>query len=304
MANDRKSDSSSPWALLIFIGMVSLFLALGGYWFYRQQAQSVRDTRYSELKAIAELKVNQIVAWRQEQLADARLNSTGIVRQYVLQWLNRPEDAAQEADIRARLQEYRELQGYEYILLAAPDGRLLLSLNLHPTVLEPTAQLVAQAASSRIAVFGDFFRCPVCNRVHLDVAAPILDHDNRPVAALILRIDPEQYLYPLIQSWPMPSVSAETLLTRKDGDDALFLNPLRHRPDPALTLRIPLSLDHLPASQAALGKTGVFEGRDYRSVNVLADIRPIAGSAWFMVAKVDAFGSITTLLRTNERRKL
>ena len=53
--------------------------------------------------------------------------------------------------------------------------------------------------------------------------------------------DPEDFLYPLVQSWPTPSQSAETLLMRKDGDDVLFLNTLRHRPDPALTLRIPLS---------------------------------------------------------------
>ena len=86
----------------------------------------------------------------------------------------------------------------------------------------------------------------------------------------------------------MPSRSAETLLVRRDGDDVLFLNKLRHRPDPALTLRIPLSQSDLPAARAALGKTGAFEGRDNRGVKVLAEILPVPGSPWFMVAKVDA----------------
>ena len=40
--------------------------------------------------------------------------------------------------------------------------------------------------------------------------------------------------------------------------------------------------------RAVLGKTGAFEGRDNRGVNVLAEILPIPGSPWFMVAKVDA----------------
>ena len=120
------------------------------------------------------------------------------------------------------------------------------------------------------------------------MAAAILDADKRPVAVLILRSDPEQYLYPLIQSWPTPSRSAETLLVRRDGDDVLFLNKLRHRSDPALTLRIPLSRADVPAVRAALGKTAAIEGRDNRGVEVLAEILPVPGSPWSMVAKVDA----------------
>ena len=81
---------------------------------------------------------------------------------------------------------------------------------------------------------------------------------------------------------------AETLLIRRDGDDVLFLNKLRHRPDPAMTLRIPLSQSDIACVQAALGKAGAFEGRDNRGVEVLAEILPVPGSPWFMVAKVDA----------------
>jgi PAS domain S-box-containing protein len=147
---------------------------------------------------------------------------------------------------------------------------------------------VAKAASARDVVFGDFFRCPTCSQIHLDVAAPIFGQDNDPVAVLILRVDPEEYLYPLIQSWPVPSRSAETLLIRKDGGDVLFLNSLRHRRDAALTLRIPLLQADLPAARALDGQRGEFEGRDYRGVEVLADLRPVPGSPWFMVAKVDA----------------
>ena len=119
------------------------------------------------------------------------------------------------------------------------------------------------------------------------MAAPIFDPHNRPVAVLILRSDAEEFLYPFVQSWPTPSRSGETLLIRRDGDDVLFLNQLRHRPDPALSLRIPLSRSDNPAVQAALGKTGEFEGRDYRGVQVLAEIMSVPDSPWIMVAKVD-----------------
>ncbi len=289
------TSSSSPtgrraarWSLIFLFGVVSLTLAIGGYEYYRQQTQAIHTERYNELKAIAELKIAQIVQWRQERVADARINSTGSVRIYLLQWLASPADDALKTALLERLRLYADLEGYRNMILAAADGRLLLSLDPRLTTLEaPTQQLAGQAVASGQIVFGDFFRSPDSNQIYLDVAAPILDENRRPVAVLVLRVDPEQYLYPLIQTWPTPSQSAETLLLRRDGEDVLFLNALRHIADPALTLRIPLTRTEVPAVQAVLGRTGEFQGRDYRGVEVLAEIQPVPGTPWFMIAKVD-----------------
>ena len=43
----------------------------------------------------------------------------------------------------------------------------------------------------------------------------------------------------------------------------------------------------IPGVQGALGRTGMFEGKDYRGVEVLSDIRKIAMANWIMVSKVD-----------------
>jgi two-component system sensor histidine kinase/response regulator len=81
--------------------------------------------------------------------------------------------------------------------------------------------------------------------------------------------------------------SAETLLVRREGNDVVFLNELRHRPGPALTLHRTASDPRLPAAMVARGETGVREAVDYREVAVWAAMRAIPGSPWFMVAKVD-----------------
>ena len=287
--NDKKRNGVWKWSLIGLFVAAALAMAASGHWLHRRQTQAIRSEKQSELKAIAELKAGQIVAWRKQRLADARMNSTGIIQSYVVQRLQGRDQTSLKAAIRNRLRTFRDLEDLENMILAAPDGRILLSLNSRLTVLDAHAkQLVAQAVSSRDAVLGDLFRCPICREVHLDAAAPILDADNRPAAVLILRTDADQFLYPFVQSWPTPSRSAETLLIRRDGGDVLFLNKLRHRPDPALTLRIPLSQSDTACVQAALGRAGAFEGRDNRNVEVLAEILPVPGSPWFMVAKVDA----------------
>jgi len=279
----------TQWILLAMFLVVSVCLSAGGYWYWRHEVQSIRSEKYNNLKAISELKVRQIVAWREERLVDARFNSTRkLLRNAIVGWVQAPTDASRKSAIREALSPLQDHYGYDNVILAGADSRFFLSLDPRLTAPESRTQsLVKQAISSREAVFGDLFLCPICNRIHLDVAAPVFDASDNAVAVLILRSDPEQHLYPLIQSWPTPSPSAETLLVRRAGEDVLFLNELRHRRDVAMKLHEPLSRADLPAAMAALGHVGEFEGRDYRGVKVLADVRPVPGSPWFMVAKVD-----------------
>jgi PAS domain S-box-containing protein len=143
------------------------------------------------------------------------------------------------------------------------------------------------ALKDRKGVLSDFFRDPK-GIIYIDAIAPVPDNTGQPIAIMVLRSKAAEFLYPLIQSWPTPSKTAETLLVCREGDSVLFLNELRHRPNTALTLRFPLTDTTLPAAQAALGKYGRFFGRDYRGLEVLAVTQPVPDSPWSIVAKVDA----------------
>jgi PAS domain S-box-containing protein len=124
---------------------------------------------------------------------------------------------------------------------------------------------------------------------HMVILIPIFGEQagNLPLGVVVMRIDPYEYLYPLVKSWPIPSASAETLIVRRDGNYALFLNELRFQKDTALSLRISLEDTQIPAVQAVLGYEGIMEGIDYRGAPVIADLQRIPDSPWFMVARVD-----------------
>ena len=125
---------------------------------------------------------------------------------------------------------------------------------------------------------------------HFYMVVPLFFEEGNQgfIGALVLVSNATQFLYPLIQSWPTPSKTAETLLVRRDGDNVLFLNELRHKEGTALKLRIPLSRADLPAAMAVIGREGIVQGKDYRGVEVVAAIMAIPDSPWFMVAKMDA----------------
>jgi len=91
-----------------------------------------------------------------------------------------------------------------------------------------------------------------------------------------------------IKRWPTFSLTAETLLVRREGNEAVFLNELRFATNTALNLRAPLDRITLPGAQAALGREGIMEGDDYRGVQVVAALRTIPDSPWSLVARVDS----------------
>ena len=150
----------------------------------------------------------------------------------------------------------------------------------------------ARVCASGLPLLSDFHRSPEIPTVHIDLYAPVLKagKDGREpscAGVFLFRINPRDFLYPLIQSWPVPSRSAESLLVRRDGQDVLFLNDLRHLKDTALSLRLPADDSNLPAAMAVRGLEGLLEGTDYRGVRVLSVIRPLPGTPWFMIAKED-----------------
>ncbi len=173
-----------------------------------------------------------------------------------------------------------------------PDGHVRLTLGDDPYVLgdEVLAALTVALRDGRPTLV-DLYVADGTPTPHIGVIAPLfadIGQTKTPIGAVVLVSDPAQFLYPLIQAWPTQSDSAETLLVRREDDGVLFLNDLRHQPDAAMKLRIPLSRTDLPAVMAVQGVEGVVEGKDYRGVDVVAVVQPIPDSPWYMVAKVDS----------------
>lgn len=282
-----KEADPKIWIGLFFV-IVTLLIA-GGIWFYNSEAQNIRNQKNSELHAIAALKIDQIVQWRDERLGDALFfSSSPSIQAGISQWLSSPEDPAPKSALIDQLGDLIHAYQYQNALLVTADGSRLLAGDPQSTEIFPeTQRLIRQALTASNPIMGDFYVNPSSGQIWLEFAAAITNLDGQAPVALVLRVDPNQYLYPLVQSWPTPSQTAETLLVRKDNQDVLYLNTLRHDSTPPLTIRIPLTQLDLPAAQAILGRTGVWEGLDYRGVRVLAELAPIPDTGWFMVAKVD-----------------
>ena len=275
--------------LAMFLGM--LVLLAGGVWFHEVQRRTVRRDVEANLSTIAASKVAAIAAWRTQRLDDAAVLSGSLFFGVAAaRWMAMP-GAAPPDGLLARLRVTCARYEYGGAALIDLQGCVRLQTGMVAAALGPAASAcVVAAIRERRPVLSDLQADAEGAPPHIDVAAPLFASDAEgaaPVGAVLLRADAARELYPLIQFWPVATRTAEHLLVRREGDDVLFLNELRHRSNMALRLREPLTRTDLPAVMAVLGRRGVVEGLDYRRVPVLAVLKAVPDSDWFLVTKVD-----------------
>jgi len=291
LRREEEQATRTEYVLLLCFLLLAAGIVTLGYLYQQNYERRYRKEVESRLSAVAELKVRELAQYRKERLEDAAVffrnaSFSGMVRRF----LENPEDAGARRQIRAWIGNYgAQSEGDRVFLLDTRGGS---RISVPETSRPPDSTLSRRAAeivrSGQLA-FQDFYRNEYNGKIFLAVLIPILDEREgvRPLGVLALRIDPEKYLFPLINYWPTPSRTAETILVRRDGNDVLVLNALSYDNNSALRMRIPLDTNsESPAVKAILGKKGVMEGRDTRGMPVLADVREIPDSPWLVVSRI------------------
>gem|GEM_PF-3358596 len=276
--------------LLVFLVICIASTALVYYYYATQKAQ-IKQRIESELVAIAKLKADQIANWRKERLGDA---ATIIHNSFIIPDIRYFLEVRNETRTRDRIlrwmKAFKRNDQYENILLLDTRGNLRLSSGekqYRPS--EDSVRLALEAIHSRSSVFSEIHLSKGSGTMHQNLAVPLISDETSkavPVGAIILQINPDDFVYPLLKSWPASSRTAETLLAWRDGSDVVILNKAGY--ENLRTMRLPAGNAASLSGFATSEKDDLFSGMDYRGVNVLAATKIVGGSQWHVVAKVDA----------------
>lgn len=287
---DKKTDRTARLLLIVFF-VLSAGIILAGYLSYAAYAKHHRTEVERQLSAIADLKAAELQDWRRERIGDAQVffgNET--FSRVAGSYLENPADGRIKKEILSWISKYQAYYQYDRIMLLDARHRKRLVFPDRP---EREHSFVSHASSGILKsgkiAFEDFYRNDYDKKIYLKILVPIREGkgSGKLIAVLAFRIDPDTYLYPYINSWPTTSRTAETLLVRREGNDVVFLNELRFQKNTALKLRFPLERRELPVVKAVLGERGVVEGRDYRSMPVIAAVRAVPDSPWYLSARMD-----------------
>jgi PAS domain S-box-containing protein len=247
-----------------------------------------KEAQAARLQTIADLKTRQLTDWVKERQTDADflMSNRDLVDHY-RRW-SKSGDKTGRDHLRHYLEQIQIRKDYQSVVIGDERGQLLVAGAMH-SIDAKALQEAREAAVARRAGQHAFYR-DADGRLHLDFVATNLAAGDQSGSLIVLHVDPEAYLYPMLRSWPVPSTSAETLLFKRDGDQVLYLNDLRHRPDSAVKLRLPIATPTLLAAQLLRGDVKhnqLIDGDDYHGMPAFGVARAVPGTDWFVIAKMD-----------------
>jgi PAS domain S-box-containing protein len=290
----NKKDKFVPFLLVLIFVVMSAGIITAGYLYYSNYKTRLRTEVEKQLSSIGQLKANELAHWREGCIEDGGVfHKNPVFISLARKYFDDPNDQDTQKQLRMWLSSFQAAHQYDRVMLL--DNCYYKKIVTPDMPERPESYISPESAeilySDEIA-FEDFYVNPTDVRIYLKVLVPILDETaDRLLGVVALRIDPAKYLYPLISTWPVQNTSAETLLVRREGNNVRFLNNLKFKQGAALTLVFSIDENDnkmRAAAQAVMGKEGIVEGIDYRGVPIIADIRAVPHSPWFLVNRIDA----------------
>ncbi len=288
--------AKSRFAVIIFAVLLTIFLA--SYFYYSSQKERIKKAQIAQLQAISKFKTEQVSDWLNDNVYYLRdIYDSHMLSTLLYQWLNNRTNNKIAESIVSLLRPTYKKSNYSSIIIFDKNKKIIFhSTNDSISIDKKENEFLDEVISSKKPLFTGFYESPSTHQVRLSYYIPVFkNHDKQTdlIGVTSVEINPLVSLFPLIQSWPVASISGEALIIRQDLDSVVFLTNLRFHKDAPLKLRFPLNRIDLPAAMAARGQEGVAEGTDYRNVHVLAVIKRIPNSNWYLIDKIDTVEAYT-----------
>jgi methyl-accepting chemotaxis protein WspA len=265
---------------------------------------SVRDN----LVQIAAAKAGELEAYASERVRDGSALARGPTFVQAMQELSAAAEAAGPGDRRARLAPLGDgfdsyfsyvatAYGYEQLLLIDTTGRVVYSLD---DSIPPDTQILGGGlAASELAAGFDRARTLLQSdlsgfQTYGKAAQPLafvtcpVFAGGRVIGVVALGLEPER-IWRTLSDLTGLGETGEIVAGQLAGNAVVVTTPLRHAPDAAFRMQIPLGSDQAQATQAAAsGDRGYGTVRDYRGQEVAAAWCYVPSFRWGLVVKQDA----------------
>ncbi len=308
------------WLLLIPLIFLLLVIGATGYAYYSGQKNTLERAAGEQLSAIGDLKAREIARWLRERRGDAATLYYSRLGATLDPYVTDPQRTVRREETLEWLASLARSYNYRSLALLDATGKLVLPFPSSDFKLDPRSlELVSQSLLNRQVEYSGLYRD---RTARLEFSVPLLAEQGRAkpaVAALLVQVDAQRFLEPLLAEWPSASRSAQTLMVRQDDGMLVLLgstqgNQLPNRlsttkapllaalVEQALTRNSKLEADASTpdARNDGLRMTGV----DFQNREVMASLHPVVGSEWFLVTKVNQNEVNTGIRRTAFRTLL
>lgn len=253
--------------------------------------KEILHDRCNDLATITNLQVREISSWLENRTADGLFLTENPDFRRLLELQMADPDNNQ---IRTKIGTWIRplLTNFDYCALRFHNsaGAMILSYSLDNNDINyqshTTRSLIADPHIEKLAV-GDIYFDQAVGHYHLDISVPVFNGSNR-TGTLVLAVNPEQRLFPLILDWPFQSMTSEAILMKRNGDSVVYSNRFRFSSGESQTIWFNSPMEQLVFDMDSIvGLPGFFKGTDYRNEKVLIHKAEIPGTKWFLILKID-----------------
>ena len=251
-----------------------------------------REQAAARLESVAELRATQVQAWLDRHMGFAQfLDDSTLFAELYTRWQDHG-DAEAGRQLMVRTIDSRHAVGADSALLVDAMGNVLAREHpadrlASPELSQTVREAIAAGESTASSIYG---RPGTEIPQRLDIVIPLLKTGKPAHGAMVLRVDPRRSLFPMLATWPVPSRSAETVLWDRVGDRIVNISAVGKQADSVGRISQPIATSALPIARAVRGEVprGVATHVvDYEGAPVLWVGRPVAGTDWWLVAKID-----------------
>ncbi len=260
------------------------------------------------LELIADLKKERLLRWLEERRDNIRVsarsenvrrNSAGLhadLRRWIAEGTSEKEiirqliDSAEYGDLREFLIEVKRIhEVYDSIYLIDHDtGKILVSTNEAHTGIDLSPEVDIRASGLTDFAVGDMVLDAQNQHPHFHFRHSIRDDAGKIITDLVMEVDPEDFLRPILRAGEGLGRKGEALLVNREGR---ILTSLKHPlADGSIAEPLKYGITAKPAWFASHWREGIIEDRDYRGEPVLAAYRHIRVTpewGWGLVVKRD-----------------
>ena len=280
-----------PLGLIALTCLLALGTEMAEYEFFRHLITERKKTSFNQLSSIGQLKASQLAAFLKERRGDSLLLTDLFPVGLTQRWWKTP-DSSLPIPLQQPLESAISYYGYAGAAIFDAKGNIRFRTGRSMDLSAQTLAFIRHVLETAPAPFSEIYAAdPTApEQPVLDTFAPIKDtQPGATLGVLMLRGNwPE--LFSLIQSWPVESHTAETLLFTYDQARVVVINKLRHEPQGGVKPFTPIAVDPaspLPIIKTAQGQYGPIDTVDYRGQSVLAHSLLVPGTPWSLVVKID-----------------
>ncbi|MBF0365255.1 MAG: PAS domain S-box protein [Oligoflexia bacterium] len=276
LSNNKTKIGFATHALLFLAFFAFVLIYFFGHRSISESYELTKEIWRSRLVALASDRHDAIQRWMQEQryylnvLSQQIENSRGA-------FLDNPHH---QVNCHSYHDYSSDIVGIYFIDVAT--GSIFKSMDKSIPLLN--SDCLSKLLSDKIP---DAYFCKVNKTPLVLFKKKILSKNSKKESLVVLAVDPQKWLYPLLLREPVATESGESFLVSREGDFILVLSPLRHHTSPPLSLKL-FPDQNIPSTYPEKGITLFSDTwRDYQNMSVLTATKSIEKSNWGLVVKVN-----------------